>query len=114
MVPSRERHLTDMNTTRFGAGVLAANPVFNQGAPLQPSDLRLRELMWAHAKGYHSMVMSDAEMDWLCFTGLALAVLFLGVAIWSHRGERALRAKKPQRFRSCTKRRPKPRKHRKK
>jgi hypothetical protein len=103
-----------MTMIRSGAGAPAANPVFNQGAPLQPSDLRLRELMWAHAKGYHTMVPSDPEMHWLCFNGLALGILFLGVAIWSHRGEKALRAKKPPRFRSCTKRRPKRRKHRKK
>ena len=90
MVPYRERYLT--------------------GTPLQPSDLRLRELMQGHAKGYHSMVPSDPEMYWLFFTGLVLGVLFLAVAIWSHRGGKALRARKLRNVRSHAKRRPKRRK----
>jgi hypothetical protein len=82
--------------------------------PLPPSYQRLQELMRARVTGHHSHVLSDPEMEWLCWTALILGIAFVTVAVWSHHGAARLRPKKLQRFRSHTKRRPKRRKrHRK-
>lgn len=103
-----------MITPHLEAVALAGSLLLDDGTPPQASDLRLRELMQAYAQGYHGMLLSAPEMHWLYFSGVVFGLFFLGVAIWSHRGEKTLRTKKPQRFRSYTKRRPKRRKRKKK
>lgn len=77
--------------------------------PLPPSYQRLQELMHARQTGHHSHVLSEPEMEWICWTAAILGFLFLAVAIWSHRDARRL-PKKTVYFRSHTKRRHKRRK----
>lgn len=77
--------------------------------PLPPSYQRLQELMQARARGHHSHLLSEPEMEWICWTAAILGLLFLAVAIWSHHGAKKL-PKKTVYFRSYTKRRHKRRK----
>ncbi|WP_036167089.1 hypothetical protein [Massilia sp. 9096] len=76
-------------------------------APLRESDRRLRELLRAHAEGTQMVWRSDLEIRFLYFTGVVVVIFFLGWGIWSHYGDKALRAKRLQGIRSPTKRRSK-------
>lgn len=76
-------------------------------APLTPSDIRLRELMHAHAKGYEVIFRSDLEIQMLYVAGVVFGLFFLAWGIWAHYGDKALRAKWRQRQRMSMKRRSK-------
>jgi hypothetical protein len=77
--------------------------------PLQQYYLRLQEPTHARASGHHSHVLSEPEMEWICWTTAILGFLFLVVALWSRHDARRF-PKKTVDFRSYTKRRHKRRK----
>jgi len=81
--------------------------------PLPPSYQRLQELMHARTTGHHSHVLSEPEMEWICWSAAILGFLFVTVAIWSHYDARKL-PRKTLTFRSHTKRRNKRRKRQRK
>jgi hypothetical protein len=74
--------------------------------PSPPLDDHPGASVHAHEAGHHSHLLSDAEMEWICWSAAILALAFLLLALWSHHGPHKLAPRPAVRFRSFTKRRP--------
>ena len=93
-----------------GSGHARAERFATSAAPSPPLDHHPGASAQAHEAGHHSHLLSDAEMEWICWSAAVLALAFLLLALWSHHGPHKLPARPAVRFRSFTKRRVKRRK----
>lgn len=97
-----------------GSSQARAGGLAPSAEPPPPFDHRPGTSAQAHEAGHHSHLLSDAEMEWICWSAAILGLAFLLLALWSHHGPHKPPARPAVRFRSFTKRRPGRRRRRRK